>query len=144
MSPEKSLIQTPLTYDVDTMIWTWAILVGGECSYHCACTTFALPLPALTKWFQLIFCFNFALYLSVNVFSTKVLIGDTIFTSPDRDGTAIWSGHSSDAKRAKAVPSFLSHFKNSSVGPVPGIEPASLNALQSSDLRTEWANTAVI
>ena len=34
-----------------------------------------------------------ALFLSVNVFSTKVLIGDTIFTSPTGDGTAIstWS-----------------------------------------------------
>ena len=30
-----------------------------------------------------------ALHLSVNVFSTKVLIEDTIFTSPNRDGTAI-------------------------------------------------------
>ena len=30
-----------------------------------------------------------ALYLSVNVFSTKVLIGDTVFTSPTGDGTAI-------------------------------------------------------
>ena len=28
-------------------------------------------------------------FLSVNVFSTKVLIGDTIFTSPTGDGTAI-------------------------------------------------------
>ena len=39
-----------------------------------------------------------ALYLSVNVFSTKVLIGDTIFTSPDGDGTAILRGHPSHAK----------------------------------------------
>ena len=31
-----------------------------------------------------------ALYLSVNVFSTKVLIGDTIFTSLAGDGTAIY------------------------------------------------------
>ena len=38
------------------------------------------------------------LYLSVNVFSTKVLIGDTIFTSPNGDGTAILRGHSSHAK----------------------------------------------
>ena len=30
-----------------------------------------------------------ALYLSVNVFSMKVLIGDTILTSPAGDGTAI-------------------------------------------------------
>ena len=35
-----------------------------------------------------------ALYLSVNVFSTKVLIGDTIFTS----GTAILRGHPSHEK----------------------------------------------
>ena len=39
-----------------------------------------------------------ALYLSVNVFSKKVLIGDTIFTSPTGDGTAIVLGHPSHAK----------------------------------------------
>ena len=39
-----------------------------------------------------------ALYLSVNVFSTKVLIGDTIFTSPTGDGTAILRGHPSHSK----------------------------------------------
>ena len=39
-----------------------------------------------------------ALYLSVNVFSTKVLIGDAIFTSPNGDGTAISRGHLSNAK----------------------------------------------
>ena len=37
-------------------------------------------------------------YLSVNVFSAKVLIGDTIFTSPNGDGTAILRGHPSHAK----------------------------------------------
>ena len=37
-------------------------------------------------------------YLSVIVFSTKVLIGDTIFTSPNGDGTAILRGHPSHAK----------------------------------------------
>ena len=37
-------------------------------------------------------------YLSVNVFSTKVLTGDTIFTSPNGDGTAILRGHPSHAK----------------------------------------------
>ena len=36
--------------------------------------------------------------MSVNVFSTKVLIGDTIFTSPTGDGTAILRGHPSHAK----------------------------------------------
>ena len=39
-----------------------------------------------------------ALYLSVNVFSTKILIRDTIFTSPTGDGTAILLGHPSHAK----------------------------------------------
>ena len=43
------------------------------------------------------------LYLSVRVFSTKVLTGDTIFTSPTGDGTL-------PVCRAKAVPSFLSYF----------------------------------
>ena len=41
-----------------------------------------------------------ALYLSVNVFSTKVLIGDTIFTSPTGDGAAFLRGHPSHAKIA--------------------------------------------
>ena len=39
-----------------------------------------------------------ARYLSVNVFSTKVLIGDSIFTSPTGEGTAILRGHPSHAK----------------------------------------------
>ena len=38
------------------------------------------------------------IYLSIDVFSTKVLIGDTIFTSPTGDGTAILRGHPSHAK----------------------------------------------
>ena len=39
-----------------------------------------------------------ALCLSVNVLSTKVLIRDTIFTSPTGDGAAILGGHPSHAK----------------------------------------------
>ena len=39
-----------------------------------------------------------ALYLSVNVFSTKALTGGTIFTSPTGEGTAILPGHPSHAK----------------------------------------------
>ena len=69
------------------------------------------------------------LYLSVNAFSTKVLIGghyinvsywrrDRHFTwsSEPREGLAIC--------RAKALPSFLSYFKTLSIGPTPGIKPA--------------------
>ena len=37
-------------------------------------------------------------YLSVNIFRTKVLTGDTIFTSPTRDGTVISRGHPSHGK----------------------------------------------
>ena len=37
-------------------------------------------------------------YLSVNGFSTKVLIGDSIFTSPNGDGTGILRAHPSHAK----------------------------------------------
>ena len=39
-----------------------------------------------------------ALYLSIIVFSKKVLMEDTIFTSPAGDGTAILRGHPSHAK----------------------------------------------
>ena len=39
-----------------------------------------------------------ALYLSVNVFNRKVLIGDSFFASPCGDGTATLSGHPSHKK----------------------------------------------
>ena len=54
-----------------------------------------------------------ALYLCSNVFSTKVVIGDSIFTSPTGDGTAILRGHRPNHAKAlpfcrtKAVPSLL-------------------------------------
>ena len=65
--------------------------------------------------------------MSVNVFSTKVLIGDTIFTSPNGDGTAILLGH---------------HFKTLTNGPAPGFEPAtSRSAVKRS---TDWANPATV
>ena len=82
-----------------------------------------------------------ALYLSVNIFSTKVLIGDTIFTSPNgRDRHSTWSSEPREglaACSAKEVPSFLSHFKTLSNCPAPGIEPAtSHSAVKRS---TDWA-----
>jgi len=59
----------------------------------------------------------------------KILIGDTIFTSPTRDGTAIFTWSSDPLEGltaciAKGVPSFLSYFKTLSIGPAPEIEPA--------------------
>ena len=58
------------------------------------------------------------LYLSVDVFSTKVLIGDTIFTSPTGA-----TRRSSRSCSAKGVASFLSYFNTLSIAPVSGIEP---------------------
>ena len=57
-----------------------------------------------------------ALYLSLNVFRTKVLIRDTSFTFPTGDGTAILRGHLSHAKVSpfagqKQYLYFLSYFK---------------------------------
>ena len=45
-----------------------------------------------------VFYQKIAFFLSVKVFNTKVLTGDTIFTSPTRDGTTILRGHLGQAK----------------------------------------------
>ena len=65
--------------------------------------------------------------MSVKVFCTKVLIGDTIFTSLTGDGTASLHGYQSHweglaACSAKGVPSVLSYLKARSVGLALGIE----------------------
>ena len=83
-----------------------------------------------------------ALYLNVNLVSTKVLIGDTIFfTSPTGDRTAILRGHPSHVK----VDSFAGQgmYLHFSVILRPGVlvRPRESNprpsALQSSALPTE-------
>ena len=87
-----------------------------------------------------------ALHLSVNVLSTKALIGDmisTIFISPTGDRTVILRGHLSHMKDRypltsqreylhnnnntlylKRVTQKLSYFKTLSIGPALGIKPA--------------------
>ena len=62
--------------------------------------------------------------MSVKVFSTKILIGDTIFyiSSWNRDLHFTWSSEPREglpACSAKGVPSFLSCFKTLSIGPAP-------------------------
>ena len=57
-----------------------------------------------------------ALSLSVHIFHTKLLIGDTIFRSPNRDWTAILSGHPSHTKvqafaRQRKYPHFSVIFR---------------------------------
>ena len=61
---------------------------------HFASEHIAIPIQQSTEQFN----WKKALYLSVKVFSTKVLIWDTIFTSPTGNGTAILRGHPSDVK----------------------------------------------
>ena len=68
--------------------------------------------------------------MSVNVFSTKVLNGDTIlyvsYWRQDRHFT--WSSEPREVlaihRAIKAVPSFLSYFRTLSIAWAPGIEPA--------------------
>ena len=81
--------------------------------------------------------------MRIKVFSAKVLIEDTIFTSLSGDGNAILLGHREPreglaARSSKGMPSFLSYFKTliMSIGPVLGIEPTT-SALQTSALLTE-------
>ena len=79
--------------------------------------------------------------MSVNVFSTKVLIGDTIFTSPNEDGTAILRGHPSHAKVSPlAVQRKYLHF-SVILRPWVMVRPRESNprppALQSNALPTE-------
>ena len=77
----------------------------------------------------------------------KVLFVDTIFISPTGEETAnfIWSSEPCRGQaicRAKAVPSFLSHFKMTSVGSVPGTEP--LTSCSAVKCSTDWAYPAVV
>ena len=79
--------------------------------------------------------------MSDNVFRTKALTGDSIFTSPTREGTAILRGHPSQARvqpfaGQRECLHFSVIFKTLSVGPAPGIEPTT-SALHSSAVLTE-------
>ena len=88
-----------------------------------------------------------ALYLSVNVFSTKVLIGTLYFTCPNGDGTAILCGHPSHAKvqppaGQRKYLHFSVIFKTPSIGPAPGIEPpTSRSAVKRS---TDWSRRLIV
>ena len=74
--------------------------------------------------------------------------GDTIFTPPTGEGTAIfpWSSEPLDqglaACSAKRVPTFLSYFKTLSIRLAPGIEPATFRSAV--NRFTDWANHAAI
>ena len=68
-----------------------------------------------------------SLYLSVKVFSTRVLLVDTIFTSPTETGRPLYLVIRT-ACSEKGVPLFLSYFKTLSIGLAPGIKPATFRS----------------
>ena len=71
--------------------------------------------------------------------------GDTIFTPPTGEGTAILREPRNQglaACSAKRVPSFLSYFKTLSIRLAPGIEPATFRSAV--NRFTDWANPAAI
>ena len=79
-----------------------------------------------------------ALHLSVNVFSTKVLTGDTFLRLLLETGPPFYEVIRAKRRYSrKEVPSFLSYFKTPSLGPAPTIDPPRPPALQSSGLPTE-------
>ena len=88
--------------------------------------SFSVTMHGKQKTTLYLFC------VSNNVFSTKVLIWDTIFMSPTGDTTAILHGHLRHTKvvacSAKGIPLFLSYFETMSIGPVPGIKPTSFHS----------------
>ena len=76
-------------------------------------------------------CGSIFLLLSVNVFSTKVLIGTLFLRQPLETGPpycVVFRARESlaacSAVPRKYTPSFLSYFKTPSIGPAPGIKPA--------------------
>ena len=81
-----------------------------------------------------------AIYLSVNVFNRRVLFGNTIFT---RDRHFTWSSEPREGLAAYRLKEYLHIsviFKTLSIGPPPGIEPAtSRSAVKRS---TDCANPA--
>ena len=91
-----------------------------------------------------------ALYVSVNVFNTNALTGDTISTSPtmsllESGSPCMWSPEPCAGLascNAKGILSFLSYFKTLSFGPAPGIKPATSRSVVKSS--SDWANLAFL
>ena len=92
VSPREMTFEKRAQYwwRVTTQIWV-VLLTGNVFVSLTGWSKFTMRLDQKKKIF-------FSVSLSVNAFSTKVLIGDTIFTSPTGDETAILRGHPSHAK----------------------------------------------
>ena len=111
----------------------WSLKASVRRIAACACLCEFSARLAVLCWllrFSLVSINRNALfYLSVNVFITKVLIGDTIFyvSSWRRNRHFTWSSEPREGLpvcSAKGVPSLLGYFKTLSIGPASGIEPA--------------------
>ena len=72
--------------------------------YSFACVTKCSNCITVPRLVSMIVKKKCTFYLSVNVFITKVLIGDTIFTSPNGDWTAIFRGLRGHPSHAKVSP----------------------------------------
>ena len=74
-------------------VWKWSVRLRRNFYPHAKHTREARTVPDLRVSSDL--AKKRELYLSVNGFSTKVLVANTILTSPTGDGTAISRGHQS-------------------------------------------------
>ena len=110
---------------------------GAYSSYYCNC-----QLESLLHLGQIVITFRTLLHLGQNVITFRPSTNVSYWrrnrhcrwSSELREGLAIC--------RAKVVPSFLSYFKTLSIGPTPGIEPAtSCSAVKHS---TDWPNPAAV
>ena len=117
--------------------------VSSRIIFHCKIYFLELAKEVQTAWhLSLMLPLSKISFVTITVKSTKVLIGDTIFTSPNgRDRHFTWSSEPREglaACSAKEVPSFLSHF---SVRPWVIVRPRESNppppARQSNALPTE-------
>ena len=96
-------------------VWKWSVRMRRNFYPHANHTREARTVPDLRVSSDLAKKER-ELYLSVNGFSTKVLVANTILTSPTGDGTAISRGHQ-NRLQCNGVPSFLSYFKTPSIDP---------------------------
>ena len=76
-------------------VWKWSVRLRRNFYPHAKHTREARTVPDLRVSSDLAKKKKRELYLSVNGFSTKVLVANTILTSPTGDGTAISRGHQS-------------------------------------------------
>ena len=138
--------------------WTFGLVIRIACSqtlYFHIFSVWGLPRSFIQlentihiTCGNLICCQENARYLSVKVFSVKVLLnwGHYFYVfNWRRDRHFTWSSEPREglaACSAKGVLSFFSYFKTLSIGPTPVIEPATFRSAV--ERSTDWANPAAV